>query len=121
MTHDEIRHWFQRFKYDPEYRDLALQRQVPMKTLCRYVGLDYTTLKRFLNDEFEPNAKTVAKILHAVECVRKGLRFKRIRPADFKGRGSSRWVVIGPFADKPVKIFPPHDSEDPAVRMVYGD
>jgi hypothetical protein len=79
LTPDEIKRWFRRFTYDQEFRDENGSRTVPMRTLCRFAGISRQDVYQIMRGEIGLTVNSDNRITYAIECVQKGLRFRRIR------------------------------------------
>jgi hypothetical protein len=102
MTVDEIRRWFRRFKYDPEFRenrDLHGTRQVPYRRFCEFVGITYKDLHNLLADKMESSPRTIQCITYGIKCVEEGLRWRRYGRKTFVG--GSKYEVVGKFKQLP--------------------
>jgi hypothetical protein len=78
MTHDEIIRWFRRFKFDDEFRTERNTRTVPFACICDFAGIARQNLYRILNKKIPLSESYHNRIVYAIRCVEKGMRFARI-------------------------------------------
>lgn len=88
MTLEEILRWLRRFKYDPEFRNAAGARTVPMKCFCDFAGVPRQDVYEIMSGEARMTDSYQQRLSYAIEQVQNGMRFECRNPG-------KRYVIVG--------------------------
>lgn len=108
LTIEELNRWFRRFLYDPEFRDSAGSRTVPIAPLLRYAGTARQNVWAMFRGEFPLTPNYRRRLSAAIYDVQRGLRFRRVNRV---------YQIVGPFQDLPRRhhelLRQPRDAHSP--------